>query len=75
MTQHELWCRANFRARHGKTKVWNRAGVEPGGCEELTIAARGPGPSFGRAGGPSVDVADSTSGRREIILGEEDGRA
>ena len=32
--------RANIRVHHGKTKVWNRAGAEPRGCEELTVAAR-----------------------------------
>ena len=38
--QHELWSRANIRVHHGKTKVWSRAGAEPRGCEELTVAAR-----------------------------------
>ena len=36
----ELWSRANIRVHHGKTKVWNRAGAEPRGCEEVTVAAR-----------------------------------
>ena len=31
---------ANIEVHHGKTKVWNRAGVKPAGCDELTAAAR-----------------------------------
>ena len=38
--QFVLWSRTNIRVHHGKTKVWNRAGVEPRGCVELTAAAR-----------------------------------
>ena len=38
--QDELWGRANIQVHHGKTKVWNRAGVKPAGCDELTAAAR-----------------------------------
>ena len=38
--QRELWGRANIRVHHGKTKVWNKAGIKPAGCEELTAAAR-----------------------------------
>ena len=40
VVQQELWSRANIRVHHGKTKVWNRVGVEPRGCTELTIAPK-----------------------------------
>ena len=35
-----LWTHAGIRLHHGKTKVWNRGGVEPEGIEELTRIAR-----------------------------------
>ena len=36
----ELWTHAQIQVHHGKTQVWNRAGEEPAGIEELTARAR-----------------------------------
>ena len=36
----ELWIHAQIQVHHGKTQVWNRAGEEPAGIEELTARAR-----------------------------------
>ena len=38
--QEELWNHANIHLHHGKTKVWNRGGVEPEGVAELTRMAQ-----------------------------------
>ena len=38
--EEELWTHAGIHLHHGKTKVWNRGGVEPEGIEELTRIAR-----------------------------------
>ena len=35
-----LWSQVNIRVHHGKTKVWNKASVEPRGCTELTVAPK-----------------------------------
>ena len=40
VVEEELWTHAGIRLHHGKTKVWNRGGVEPEGIEELTRIAR-----------------------------------
>ena len=46
--ERELWTHARIRINHGKTQLWNRAGVFPTGCEHI-IAAR-------RAANPPVTV-------------------
>ena len=40
LIKQQLWSVANIQVHQSKTKVWNRAGVEPAGCHELTLAAR-----------------------------------
>ena len=40
VVEEELWTHASIHLHHGKTKVWNRGGVEPEGIEELTRMAR-----------------------------------
>ena len=40
VVEEELWTHAGIHLHHGKTKVWNRGGVEPEGIEELTRIAR-----------------------------------
>ena len=44
----ELWTHARIRINHGKTQLWNRAGVFPTGCEHIIAA--------GRAANPPVTV-------------------
>ena len=39
LIQRELWDRSRFTLHLGKTKVWNRAGEEPPGCEAMQRAA------------------------------------
>ena len=40
VVEEELWTHAGIHLHHGKTKVWNRGGVEPEGIKELTRMAR-----------------------------------
>ena len=44
----ELWTHARIRINHGKTQLWNRAGVFLTGCEHIIAA--------GRAANPPVTV-------------------
>ena len=36
----ELWRHSRIGVHHSKTRIWNRGGVCPAGCEELEVAAR-----------------------------------
>ena len=40
VVQEELYVHAAIRVHHGKTKVWNQAGVRPVGCNALEQIAR-----------------------------------
>ena len=37
--EEALWSLAGIRVHHGKTQVWNQAGVEPPGCHRLQAEA------------------------------------
>ena len=38
--RQELWCRCRISLNNGKTRLWNRAGLFPQGCEVVEDAAR-----------------------------------
>ena len=40
IVEEELWTHAGIHLHHGKTKVWNRGGVEPENIAQLTRMAR-----------------------------------
>ena len=40
VVEQELQNRAHIHLHHGKTQVWNRGGVVPGGVNEITRLAR-----------------------------------
>ena len=40
LLRRELWTHARIQIHLGKTQIWNQAGVEPAGCDVLTMDAR-----------------------------------
>ena len=67
--QEELWVPSRIQTHHGKTQVWNRAGVMPTSVDAMTAAARTADPTaIVRRGDPSLP--SSQQGMK--ILGHPD---
>ena len=54
LLENALWQRAGISIHQGKTKIWNRAGVEPPGCQILERLARVVDPSAHVWRGPDL---------------------
>ena len=81
--RQELWCHCRISLNNGKTRLWNRAGLFPQGCEVLEDAARREDPeAVVWKGNPELPLSQQgikilgvPVGRKEFVEHELESRA